>query len=366
MTATILMIGPFPPPVHGASLVTARLAERLRGHMTVATRDISPGVTRGIAYHLTRIVRVVAAIAGVLTAPRGAWVYLSAAGGSGLIYTAGLAAAARLTGHPLIVHHHSFAYINRRSVLMAAVAFVAGRRALHLALCPRMAERLAALYPRAARTTVLTNAFLFAPTDEKRIAAQVAPLRLGHLSNLSREKGLQDVLNLQARLAQSGVASELSLVGAVADSGDAATLAAAVAASGGRVRHLGPLYDAAKDSFLAGLDVFLFPSRYVNEAEPLVVFEAMAHGLPVLAYDRGCIAEQLGVEGGVVYGADADFAAEAGARLAAWAADDGQLRAAQAAARRRMATLSSEASGQFANFLTLLGVSAESASGGAR
>lgn len=356
----VLMIGPFPPPVHGASLVTVRLAERLRSAMAVTTRDISPGTARGLAYHFARLCRVLAAAGAIVAAPRRVWIYLSADGGSGLIYGLLLATAARLAGKRVIVHHHSFAYINRRSRLMAALATVAGDAALHLALCPRMAERLTAFYPRARNVTVLSNAVFFSPPDFPATPS-AGPLRLGHLSNLSPEKGLDDVIALQERLRAAGLSTRLALAGPIASARDAARVAAAVAASNGGIVHVGPLYGEAKERFLSELDVFLFPSRYVNEAEPLVVFEALAHGLPVLAYDRGCIAEQLGGQGGVAVAANAPFAGEAAARLADWAQDRAALAAARAAARQRMADLSAAAEGQFGALLSRLGVGTMSA-----
>jgi glycosyltransferase involved in cell wall biosynthesis len=350
----ILMIGPFPPPVHGASLVTLKLAERLRGHMPVICCDISPGAARGLAYHVTRAWRVLKTAAVVLASPRGATVYLSAAGGSGLAYTAFLAGIARLIGRTIVVHHHSFAYINHRSGLMALVAAFAGSRALHLTLCQRMASKLQALYPRALRTAVLSNAFLFAPAPARLNAGDGMPLRLGHLSNLSREKGLHDVLALQEDLQRRGAPTELLLAGPTANAEDADRVTSAVSRSAGRIRHLGPLYDKAKDDYFAGIDVLLFPSRYVNEAEPLVLFEALAQGVPVIAYDRGCIAEQLGDDGGVIVAAAASFAEDAASVVVDWASDRARLHSAQSDALRRMTALADDAAVQFLELLTLL------------
>ena len=42
------------------------------------------------------------------------------------------------------------------------------------------------------------------------------------------------------------------------------------------------------------MDVFVFPSRYRFEAQPIVLIEALSHGIPVLAPTIGYISELLG------------------------------------------------------------------------
>ena len=46
----------------------------------------------------------------------------------------------------------------------------------------------------------------------------------------------------------------------------------------------------------ASASVLLFPTRY-SEGFPMVILEAMAHGLAILATDTGAIAETLGTSG---------------------------------------------------------------------
>ena len=48
------------------------------------------------------------------------------------------------------------------------------------------------------------------------------------------------------------------------------------------------------------MDAFVFPTKYNNEAEPLVVWEALAAGIPVIAYDRGCIQRQVALAGKII------------------------------------------------------------------
>jgi hypothetical protein len=139
MTAPrVSIVGPFPPPVHGAAEVTRRVAEQLEPDVSIEKLPISPADgTRGLGYHLSRISRVISA-ACALVAGRGP-VYLSAAGGFGLGYNVLLAATARLSARPLFIHHHSFAYIDRPDTLARLMVWAAGPSATHICLCHRMA-----------------------------------------------------------------------------------------------------------------------------------------------------------------------------------------------------------------------------------
>src|SRR5439155_9157981 len=60
------------------------------------------------------------------------------------------------------------------------------------------------------------------------------------------------------------------------------------------VQYVGAIYGEAKSRFLTELDVLIFPTRYVNEAEPAVIGEALGHGVVVIARNRGCISSILG------------------------------------------------------------------------
>jgi glycosyltransferase involved in cell wall biosynthesis len=82
----------------------------------------------------------------------------------------------------------------------------------------------------------------------------------------------------------------------------------------GRVRFTGPLLPAVEAYHAA--DALLFPTRH-EESFGLVVAEAMACGLPVLASRRGAVPEVLGGAGELLPAADRDGWAHAIARLVA-------------------------------------------------
>ena len=62
-----------------------------------------------------------------------------------------------------------------------------------------------------------------------------------------------------------------------------------------------------KVAFYRDIDMFLFPTPWRQEAAPLVIYEALAAGCPVLATDRGLIAEFVPDLGGAVCPRDVDF-----------------------------------------------------------
>jgi glycosyltransferase involved in cell wall biosynthesis len=106
------------------------------------------------------------------------------------------------------------------------------------------------------------------------------------------------------------------------------------------VRFAGPRMGAALDRSYESADLLVLPSR--GETYGMVVTEALAHGLPVVAADVGGVAETLGhgTEGarpGLLVPPD-DPAAFAVA-LRAWLGDTEVRLALRRAARKRRASL---------------------------
>lgn len=320
----VMIIGPLPPPTHGAAVITAMMAEAIATRNKVVVLNIAAGgMRRGAAYHWTRLRRVIAALvrvtAGGFGAKRGA-IYLSAAGGRGLLYNVALAVGARILNRPLHIHHHSFAYVDRWDWKMALLTRVAGPRTCHLVLCPTMALGLRRNYRVAAHMRVLSNAAFYGPPAHPTPRrASSARLRIGFLSNLHRDKGLGLVFD--TALAAGDTMARLVLAGDTIDEEADAMIVAARATLGPRLDYRGAVCGDDKARFFAEIDVFLFPSRYVNEAEPTVVYEALSAGVPVIAYGRGCVPCQVPEGAGLVIMPDDDFVAAACVQIERWAHD---------------------------------------------
>lgn len=293
----MFVIAQLPPPVTGLSLVNERFLERLtQAGVQFDIADISaPTGGSKLPRQLVRSVRVVSAAFGMLRQRVGGvrTLYMPCDGGSGLVFNSLLALQARLLGMRLITHHHSFAYITSKSKLMSLFLALSPRETLHLTLCDKMAGVLRSLYSptwqsRKHRSTTLSNAFTIAPGTKDRPPRQPGTVVLGHLSNLSVEKGAIAFLDLFKDLRAHGADVRAQLAGGATDPDVKHAIEAVAAEHPGRFEWLGAVYGERKTEFYRNIDLFVFPSVYRNEAQPLVLLEALAEGSPIAATNIGC------------------------------------------------------------------------------
>lgn len=115
-------------------------------------------------------------------------------------------------------------------------------------------------------------------------------LRIGHLANLSEEKGSADLLRAATILHERNIPFMLILAGPAMPNFRKVwkSLPNAIRQ---QVRILGVLPDDAKADFYAALDIFALPSR--SDSFGLVLLEAWANAIPCVGYRAGGIAEVI-------------------------------------------------------------------------
>jgi glycosyltransferase involved in cell wall biosynthesis len=309
----IVFVGQFPPPVNGLTLITSRLASALEGagYEIAAVNTAVPASRRSILFHLSRLAKMVRAMTSIASNAllgKSRVCYFTAEGGFGLIYSVMLACCARVFGQRSYVHHHSFSYIVRWRLLMSLLLVCAGPKAIHIFLSSGMANELADRYGRLLRSLVVSNAaFVNAAVYKKRSSPGRKELVIGLLSNLTEDKGLYEFIAILRLAKQRELPVRGVLAGPSAREADRDALEAAKNELGDWLDYRGPVYDAEKARFFEDVDVFVFLTTYLNEAQPTVLFEAMAHCIPVISYDRGCIRSQV-ADGGYVFPQAADNA----------------------------------------------------------
>ena len=350
MTRQIAFVGPLPPPVHGFSNICAVMLDLLR--RTKATVTVFDRAPRRCSPWYARFRQFGMPLSYLAWSTRnpGGELYLALSGSMGQIIDWAYVLIGRLFGRRIFVHHHSFAYITAPSVLNRLL-FASLRQQIHVVLSPRMGEELVRIYGlNSANIRVISNAAFFAGVTPsmQRLHNADAPISLGYLSNISVEKGIVAFFAVLGELARIGVEYNAQIAGPIAPAAQATF--SKLLASSSHATYCGPIYDDAKDAFYSSLDILLFPSDYANEAEPLVIHEAIRSAVHVIACERGAIAEILSNGAGLVV-PKRDFQAAAVKHIRAFSADRVELGRAQRASLEQARRMRDSAGGHLCALL---------------
>ena len=122
------------------------------------------------------------------------------------------------------------------------------------------------------------------------------PLRVLYLSNMIEEKGYLDVLEAVAIGRQQGLNIEADFAGRWNAQKDAKTFDTLIQQKDlvGKVRAHGPITDRNRvQAFFLAADVFVLPTYYPVEAQPMTIIEALSAGTPVIVTRHASIEEMV-------------------------------------------------------------------------
>jgi glycosyltransferase involved in cell wall biosynthesis len=291
----VLALGPLPPFVGGAAKNTAIICNALEMRGAQVTR-LPTNKTRTRAEHSRslrflsdRTTGFLSNIRRVIMTPQD-WddttVYLVPDGGLGVAFSAAYARVAAPRFSRLVVHHRSYNHIRRRSKLMALLMNTAPATTVHVFLDPVMEQRFKAVYSADVTSMYVPNAAtcdvaLLPP--ETRTATHNT-INIGFLSNLVEDKGFDVVAESFPILAERlGPSARFLLAGRPVGDANAERLAALQQTLGDRLQYFGEVAGVAKTEFFHACDVFVFPTRFAQEAQPNVLYEAMAGGAAIVS-----------------------------------------------------------------------------------
>lgn len=294
----MIFIGPFPKPVHGQSLATQSMFDFfLNAGFSLKKVDVSSTGLKKIFVHLYACFVI---FFSVKTS-----IYISLNSNKGLILNILLILVARLRGGKLYLHYHAYDHIRRKSKVLYWLTKLAGKNTCHIVLGETMARDLRQCADFELDTCIVNNSKLIhlnSSLEKQRISF----IKIGHLSNLTQEKGLTHTIDTAIYL-KDFFPIQLYLAGPTTSEYVQKEISRAKDVLGENLKYLGPLYGKAKDKFYSEIDYFIFPSQYKNEAEPLVVLEALSAGVPVIASRIGCIADDIGATGGISLNVNESF-----------------------------------------------------------
>lgn len=304
-TNEVLVVASTPPPFHGSTVMAERFLEALsaRGFRSILIRkELSKTIDDIGRLGLGKILRALSlwlrTFWTCLRHPRVkvAVVFITCSPASFLV-DFGVAFVLALFRVRSILYTHGIGFrvlAGRGRLWQMLVAFVLKRSACTVVLGelgksdlrPWVAEE---------RLVAIPNTISEPNSQAERSDDPAAPIRVLYLSTLDPEKGAGVFVEMAAIVHKENSGVEFLLAGQSSSrefdeeiEGRIQTLGLA-----GIVKKLGPVYGAEKDAVLASADIFVFPTRYRHENFPLVNLEAMAHRLPVVTSDQGCISEQI-------------------------------------------------------------------------
>ncbi len=308
----IYVVGRFPPPMDGQAIATRRVADLLSREFDVERFDMEPegnevrrhssltwstfqknvrlrrSLHRTLAGHPTSIVvwpAVSSSTAGhfrdrVITVP---------AFGPGR----------RIIG---VIHRGNFDEVFRRATTRFSAVRLVERTACFVFLTDQLARRCEPWIP-SYRRAVIPNTIdeEMIPADETIAAKQsrretIDRLRLLFVANMIPSKGYLDLLRATALLRREGRDIEAHFAGQWMTDKDRFAFEHEAQSLGVRdcVVHHGRISDRAQIRRLyEDADVFLLPTYYENEAQPLSIIEALSAGTPVVATRHAGIPEMI-------------------------------------------------------------------------
>ena len=304
---TVVVVGRFPPPVDGQAIATEQAADLLGDCFAVrriSTAYPETNVRTEARLSLDKVrhyVRVAKGVRRALAEASGAPVLWHSISPQPLGHWRDMLTTVPAFGpeQPVygVVHWGDFDRVFRSPLTRHTARWMLRRLRGLVFLNEGLAERCAPWVPPEQRFVVPNTIHEALVCTEAEVAAKrethpEMPLRLLYLSNMIASKGYLDVLEAVAQLHTRGVAVRADFIGGWTADDDRERFGARVARAGlvEAVTHHGAVYDRARvKRFYLDADVFLLPTYYPTEAQPLTILEALSAGTPVVTTEHASI-----------------------------------------------------------------------------
>lgn len=307
----LLVLAHVPPPVHGQSVMVQTLVGELPTH-GVPLHHVNLRLSRDAAdigrLRPGKIATVLVACARALAARFregcDTLYYVPAPGKRGALWRDLVVMALCRPFFPRLVLHWHAAGLGAWLATHASAPerglarFLLGRADLSLVLADNLRADAEALH--ACRIVAVPNGIPDpAPAATPRDRAEPDAFQVLFLGLCSDEKGLfaaiQAVLAANQAAGADAASPRFTLVAAGPFDRDATALRfeALRRQFPAALRHVGPVHGADKDALFRSSQCLCLPTRYPAEGQPLVLLEAMAYDLPIVATRWAGIAAML-------------------------------------------------------------------------
>ncbi|NBQ97009.1 MAG: glycosyltransferase family 1 protein [Microbacteriaceae bacterium] len=298
----VLVVSQLPPPVNGSTLMTKTLVEQL-GKLGIDTCVISKSFSKdsdeiGKKY-ASKILKIPRFLLGLVSAnikfsPKLVIYFLTNRVPSFYLDFLALSIL-RMFRANVVLYLHTSGYekLIRKSKLNAALCRSAFSWADKLVtLSPKLSSDITQFVPE-----LKIHSIANAVEDQFTLKSKVLPRKrfenkqIIFVGNLVEGKGYEEFLDASLKLRRKGLISKALIIGAETKSGQILDMRKRVSQMSyeNDVKILGPRSREEISRYLSESSVFVFPTTYEFEAQPLVIVEALSAGLPVVALGAGAI-----------------------------------------------------------------------------
>lgn len=304
MKKKILIIGPTPPPYNGMSVITEVIIKSSIKddfnivHLDIADRRPIGNIGKFDFINIWMAFKHFTQFLYLLLKEKPQLVYLPIAQNiPGYLRDSLFLFASRLFGFPTLIHLHGsyFRIFYEKSNLAIKLiinltlkkvigAIVLGKCLMNI-FDGFLAEHKIHVVPNG-----IKDCFIF--NIKKH---QTNLIRILFLSNLCREKGIFEILEIAPSIISKYDNVEFIAAGEWTNNYEMQSAFNFVKLKNihNNVHFTGTVRGQQKHDLLASSDIFLFPTLYPFEGQPLVILEAMSAGLPIIAYNRAAISESV-------------------------------------------------------------------------
>lgn len=289
-SSSLRVIADLPPPVQGIAIVSKWVIQTLKDRGE-SVRVVNTSTREGFLYPLNRLLKFLFAFFGVLTARPKSTIYLALSHGPTLFAQTAIVLACRAMRHRVLVHHHTFLPINQPRILQNYFCHKIMRKSVeHIFLSEYMRKEYLRVWNPQGETWVISN----------HQAAYVRTINHGNLpkdlgkgicysGRLCNEKGFWETAAVTRIILKTYVEMSATFLGPAIDNHISREIESLCEDFPNRFFYVAEYDEIALSTALQYSTYYLFPSRYSNEASPLVVLEAQALGNICLTSDVGSL-----------------------------------------------------------------------------
>ena len=293
----IVVIGPFPNPVHGCSLANEVLVRGLikRGiscHVINMATDFSEQIG---SFSIKKVLNALKKYLSVFKVVQCKVVYLTPGQSYfGVLKYAPFIIVAYLARKQIIFHVHGNHLCKEYKLVKPykkrIMNFIISLSTKGIVLSPSLRVNLSPFLPE----DKIFSVFNFAENYlyDSSLKKSFNNLNVVYLSNLMTEKGILDLLDALKQLKDKDVMFEAKIAGAIAKETTTLVLEK-IECLGERVNYLGTIYGKNKKELLQWGNVFVFPTYYPSEGQPISLIEAMATGNAIVTTKHAGIPDIL-------------------------------------------------------------------------